>query len=423
VKHHSKLAPLALAALLVFAGPALAANYRFNQGDPIQLSLGRVSSSYQVDWYSDVDGYLGTGSPIVVSTLSAGDHTITFYIFRVRDGALLYQSSVDVEIVARTSTPPPATGGTAPPPSTGGGSNNAPGEFEPVTTMLLGCPDTYLVDAMYPSMLKAIHGVATAHIYVDNNYARNDVMALLDQAGVSRGDYDFSVVPVDSIWMRDYGPLFTRKNGSLEIVDLDYYPERPNDDRIPQYAARELGLKRNALDLYWEGGNYTSDGRGEVFCTDAMLDENASYYSRSQISSMVSRAFGGTLTVLEHMLNDGGTGHMDMFCLMLGSNDALLNRFPSSSQNYARMERNRQLLEQLGISTRRIDLADRGFSSHTNGLIVNRVAMVPTYANSATDRAALAAYAAAGYQTFGIDSRKIIRAAGAIHCITITVPR
>src|SRR5438105_2221212 len=222
---------LVLAALLGLGVPATAATSSFAQGQAIQLSLGRVSASYQVDWYSDLDGYLGTGAKIVVSTLSVGTHTISYYIFRVRDGALLYNGSTTVTITAPSHSGGSTSGSTSG--TTGGstGGDRAPGEFEPVSTLLLGCPDTYLVDGMYPGMIRGIHGVATAHIYVDNAYARNDVIALLGQAGVSSSDYDFKVVPVDTIWMRDYGPLFVRRGGALQLVDLDYSPGRDHDDR------------------------------------------------------------------------------------------------------------------------------------------------------------------------------------------------
>ena len=114
---------------------------------------------------------------------------------------------------------------------------------------------------------------------------------------------------------------------------------------------------------------------------------------------------------------------MDMFCLMTASRAALVNRFPSGHQNAARMDRNAAKLQQMGVTVTRIDLADTRFSSYTNGLIVNRTAIVPTFGRTSTDSAALAAYRAAGYRAVGVDCRRIIQWSGAVHCITITVPR
>jgi len=101
----------------------------------------------------------------------------------------------------------------------------------------------------------------------------------------------------------------------------------------------------------------------------------------------------------------------------------VLNRFPSGHANARLMDSHASRFENLGFQVTRIDLADRGFSSYTNGLIVNGVALVPWYGKSSTDNSALAAFRAAGYRAVGIDCRRIIQWGGAIHCITITVPR
>lgn len=123
------------------------------------------------------------------------------------------------------------------------------------------------------------------------------------------------------------------------------------------------------------------------------------------------------------MRDDGGTGHIDMFALMTGPRSFLINRFASGHQNARRMDEHAARLEGMGYGVTRLELADTRFSSYTNGLIVNSVALVPTYGDRTRDDRALAAYRAAGYRTVGIDSRRIIQWSGAIHCITMTVPR
>lgn len=87
------LAPVAALANGATSNPQVVA-----AGATVHLSAGHVSSRYQVDWYSDLDGYLGTGASIDVTTLSAGTHTIDFYVFRRSTGAFLYSGTTSVTV-------------------------------------------------------------------------------------------------------------------------------------------------------------------------------------------------------------------------------------------------------------------------------------------------------------------------------------
>ncbi|GIW71864.1 MAG: hypothetical protein KatS3mg102_1406 [Planctomycetota bacterium] len=407
---------LALSLVLGAATAAAAADFRYAEGDEVAFTIGQLPAGYTVYWFSDRDGLLARGPDLVTASLSPGLHEITVLIYRTSTQRLVYRTSVTVEILPAHSAPAPAAraGGQRGP--------HAPGEFEPVRELLLGTPDAYMVEDLYPAILDAVRGEVQTTIYVDNRYVQYELEDLFYATGVDDADYRYVVTPLDSIWIRDYGPLFTKDAaGQLEVVDLDYYPERPYDDRFPVTFARERGLRRKPLRLAWEGGNFTSDGRGNLFATDVLYTYNSG--STGQIDAAVGQAFYGRLHVLEHMRNDGGTGHLDMFALMTGPRSFLLNRFPRGHINARRMDDHAARLEGMGYEVTRVDLADTGFSSYTNGLIVNRVALVPTYGRSSTDQRALAAYRAAGYHAVGIDSRRIIQWSGAIHCVTMTVPR
>ncbi|MFC1707805.1 agmatine deiminase family protein, partial [Planctomycetota bacterium] len=388
---------VALVLLLALAAPAVAADRTYEEGETVALSVGTLPQGYETYWVSDVDGYLAQGSTLREDGLSLGEHTLYALIYRTSDWAHVWTGSLSVEIVTVQAAAP-----TAPTASAG---EVAPGEFEAVSEVLLGCPDAYSVDDMYPEILDGLRGVASTRIFVDNSYVRYDLLDLFRRTGVDDADYSFETMSLDSIWIRDYGPLFVRKSGTLEVVDLEYYSNRPNDNDVPRVFAQSEGYARRAVDLEWEGGNYTSDGQGGVYATDVLYDYNTYYYSQAQIGQLVQSAFAGTLNVFDHMLNDGGTGHIDMFLVLTGSRSALVNRFPSGHQNYSRMERHTDRLRGMGFSVARLDLADSGYSSYTNGILVNGTALVPTYANASRDAAALDVYRQAGYRPVGIDCR------------------
>ncbi|MBI4615464.1 MAG: agmatine deiminase family protein [Planctomycetes bacterium] len=411
---------LCLVGLLLSTAPAVAAS-TFVKGETVSLSVGTLSTSYRAYWVSSKDGYLGYGNPFKIATLSLGLHTITVYIYRTSDWVLVYKGSGSVEIVAPAPAPTPTPTPT-PTPAPTTGLTYAPGEFEEVKLLLLGCPDTYMVSDIYPQFLAGIRGVCPTRIYVDNDYVRYDLVDLFNQAGVGNTDHSYVTAPVDTIWIRDYGPLFMKNQGRLEVVDLQYYPGRDNDDAIPGVVARADGYPVRPLSLYWEGGNYTSDGQGNTWSTNWLYGANTNY-TQSQVNSKVSQAFTGKHNTLEYQLNDGGTRHLDMFASWVGPTRVILSRFPAGHQNYDRMERNATKLRGMGYTLTRIDQADSGYSSHANSILVNKVAFVPTYGNATTDAAALTAYQGAGYRAIGVDCRRIIQWSGAVHCITITVPR
>jgi agmatine/peptidylarginine deiminase len=402
------LLPVLLVLLAASAAPALAADSTFKKGETVSLGVGTIPDGYRVDWTSDRDGPLGSGNPLNISTLSVGVHTLTVDVIWTADGTNAYEGTTTVEVVDSGAAPAPS-------------SDVAPGEFEQVQRLLLGCNDAYSVNDLYPQFLSALRGVVKTTIYADNDRVKLDLLDVFQQAGVADADFEIVVTPIDSIWIRDYGPLFVRRSGQLQIVDLDYYPNRPQDDVIPQTVGRQFSFVVNPLHLSWEGGNWTPDGHGDVFCTDRMLEENSGT-AASDVLSAAGAAFAGRMTVLEQQLHDGGTGHLDMFCLLTGAQSAMVSRFPAGNDNHDRMDHNAQQLQAMGFNITRLDTADDNFMTYSNAVLINGVALITSFNNPATDQPALAAYQAAGYRTYAVDCRRIIQWAGAIHCITNTIP-
>ena len=100
-----KLIPLALvlATGLCFLAPAAQAATNpptAAAGETVHFSVGTLSSRYQADWYSSLDGYLATGASIDVSTLSVGTHEIHVYVFRKSTGALVYDGGYTMTVTA-----------------------------------------------------------------------------------------------------------------------------------------------------------------------------------------------------------------------------------------------------------------------------------------------------------------------------------
>jgi hypothetical protein len=104
-----------------------------------------------------------------------------------------------------------------------------PPEFAPLEEVLWGCNDTYLVYSVYRDCIEATNGTTARHVILGDTYETAYEMVYdLYNDGVPLDKTKAYVCAVDSVWMRDYGPLIIKEaDGSRTVVDLDYYPGRP----------------------------------------------------------------------------------------------------------------------------------------------------------------------------------------------------
>lgn len=397
---------------------AAAADYTYEEGATESFSIngGKPIPGYRLEWYSSRDGKVGEGPVFSVAKLSVGLHTLTLRATYIYTGKV-YTPSVTIEITAKPSAPSTPVD---PTPTTSG--PRSPHEDEEVGELLLGANDTYLIESVYSDMVRAVDSRVTTVIFVSSEYVAYDLMDRFERDGVRYDNVKFYVVPLDSVWMRDYGPLPVHRPGqSLRVVDLDYYPGREADDTFPERYANFKGYQNHRLPLSWEGGNFMTDGRGTLSATHDLYTRNGQY-TRSRIDSMLASAFGVSRVVATRPMYNEGTGHVDMFARFMGSSHVMVASFASGYANKALLDDNAERYRSAGYTVRRVPMADTGISTYTNSLPVNGVMLVPVYGRS-TDAGVLDTYRSFGWKVVGIDCRHLIRYSGAIHCITITIPR
>ena len=112
---------------------------------------------------------------------------------------------------------------------------------------------------------------------------------------------------LDSIWIRDYGPIFVRReeDGQLFVVDTAYHdlrPEatdalltggsalRPADDLFPIYFSSTLDLPFLHPGFAMNGGDLYADGRGVLYTSEETLRLNNG--DREFLSGMYRAYFG-----------------------------------------------------------------------------------------------------------------------------------
>jgi len=302
----------------------------------------------------------------------------------------------------------------------------APTEHAQQELILWGCDDPYIVIPTYRDSWRAMHRVrARSECAVDSNQSAAQIRFEMVQAGVELDYVEFLLVDIQTVWMRDYGPIITKDaaTGERQVVDPEYYPGRPIDDRFPRAYASDRGWRRVPLNVSFEGGNFITDGRGTV-----CMSNGVKWFNRDKTTSQIEREFrkvGANRVVFFEPLVDEGTTHIDMFARIMSDDVALVSRYPVGHKQHQVCEEAAAGFRNIGYRVLRVDADYRydEYGTYTNSVLINGLALVPNYADGSKNRAALQTYRDAGFDAQPVDARLIIRYSGATHCVSMQVPR
>ncbi len=304
------------------------------------------------------------------------------------------------------------------------------GDYEPQSTLLVAWDDE--LEDFFVTLISVAHTSVDVVVLLDLEQDADAVLDALRYAGVAVDRVSLINVPIDSVWMRDYGPLGARyADGSLALIDTTYFAGGADDD-VPQRVSELLFPDRPLLrvPVRVEGGNLLSDGRGRCITT------TVAYFGLSMTQRVAARVRMGLelgcheLVVLEPLMREE-TGHADMFAMVTGPGRVLVGTYDPDDDpdNAAILDANAQRLRRAGFAVGRLPMptnTDGRFRSYTNALPLNDMVLVPVYADDLIrEREALDAIAAAFPQReiIAIESAGIISLAGAVHCASMGVPR
>jgi agmatine/peptidylarginine deiminase len=319
-------------------------------------------------------------------------------------------------------------------------SVRVPAEFEPVQAVLVQW-SVGSDDGLYAFLVEHTRlAGATPYVVTVNDGEKRKIESYLNQRGISAQGVQFVVHPMNSAWIRDYGPVgyFNGNEPQVVLADFFYKPgQRPFDNRAPMMLGGNLQAQVNRIQngtrpMILEGGDFLTDGFGTLFTATAVSSQNGG-------SRAATQAFSDSLGLENvHYLPcfDKRThAHIDMHMKLLDEETILLGQLPEGSRDPL-LSRTEQYVSKLrtcyGTPYRIVRVpffAERGprrtavLYSYTNSLIVNNYVLVPTY-GVPTDQQALQIYEQAmpGYRVVGYDCTASIRSGGAIHCLTREVP-
>ena len=387
----------------------------------------------------------------------------------------LYHPAYSEEYVV----PPPSL--PAPPPA----GVIRPGEFEPMDSLIitiLNYGASFF--PMWRDMVDSYSGVTHTYIVIYNADVQEYCQEMFDAAGIPADTYTFLDYPVDTIWMRDYGPEFVREeDGTRHVIDFQYYTERPNDDAMPGVvaAADWINDDGSAMEVHYNelglnGGNVMTDGAGTCFASKIVYGyEKPGGWSNDDVNQALTDYLGCEQIITLQSICLDGTGHIDLYAKNMGRHSILLGQYPADTHfngetesgaafgfcpdpnlpndyqdqedNLATLEATTALDGEPWVVTR-LPMPEPYYDdihnswvvrSYMNSNLVNGVAAMPAYYAEHPDSAwtetadellnmeaeAIAAYEAAspnGIDVWPIDSDHIIWMAGAMHCITHEIP-
>lgn len=312
-----------------------------------------------------------------------------------------------------------------------GGWVETPGEFEHLKGVFI----TWIYgqyNSVFREIVRESGEVSKVYIIVGSSTEQQNITDYLNGNGIPLDSVTFYIWPRNSIWIRDYGPWFMRKQDNIEgIVDFQYNRPRPSDDTIPWRIGQQWGISVYGSPLEHAGGNFMTDGLGTGFASTLIHEENAGY-THAEIDSLMLEYSGLEQFIVLQKINIEYTGHIDLWVKSLNDTLVMVGEYAAGHPNHDLLNDNADSISRCtnreGKPYRIVRIPmpwsmSNAPPSYLNSLFVNNKVLVPLW-NEVEDDTAIFIYEQAlpGYDIVGIDCSSMSGSGGAIHCITMQAP-
>jgi agmatine/peptidylarginine deiminase len=354
-------------------------------------------------------------------------------------------------------------------------------EADSTTGLLIGWPSYGCTVPELTELIRTGIGRVQVTVLADRQY-HEGARACLEHRGVTPeqlSQVEWVDVPVDSVWIRDYGPeVVTGAGGERRLVDMSYYPQlsdtcnnlvgRTHDDASPtRLAAAWGGLPVDRAQVRLEGGNLQTDGAGTCFRARREANSRNCFsrwcYTEEELNEVIGAYHGCRVIALESMVG-GVIDHVDMWMTVLSRRTLLVGQYDAAddAENAAILDRNAQRLAGLGYRVVRVPMpkpyckqlnasctgkesligpcdgtSERVWATYMNSIRVGNALAVPVFQwvpeshkaiIASQQQQALATYQRELDREFGrgavqvvpIQSDSLIPCQGSLHCVTMT---
>jgi agmatine deiminase len=341
-----------------------------------------------------------------------------------------------------------------------------PAEWEPHEATWIGWPANRTdwpgkfapIPWVYGEIVRRIAPGEIVRILVNSKQHEASVRRVLARCGADLSRVEFFRIPANRGWTRDAGPIFVRREGPGEpgvaVVQFRFnawakYPDWQKDARVPERAARALGMKMfcavaRGRDFVLEGGGIDVNGRGTLLTTEECLLDPVTQtrnpgLPRQEIEAALRASLGvsNILWLGRGIAGDDTHGHVDDLCRFVKPGTVVLCQESSAGDpNHAPLAENRERLESMrledGSKMEVVPLpmpsplifdGQRLPASYANFYIANAAVLVPTF-NDPNDRIALGTLSELfrDRPVVGIHAVDLVWGLGTLHCLTHEQP-
>jgi len=306
-------------------------------------------------------------------------------------------------------------------------------EFEPVQAIMMSYRGSGGWKDILDAMAAQITTVGNADVWVmaASQAVVNEINQFMGQAGADLSRVKTFIVNTDTIWIRDYAPMWTFEGDVRVMVDHTYNRPRPFDNALATNFQSFRPQPRYLLPLIHGGGNYHNDAEGEAMTTLLIVNENPGLTQQDVFS--LWHDYQGVETTFFAPLPESVdlTQHIDMWMQPIGEKSIIISTWPAQSTSIQAAITNNaaNYYESLGWSVYRTPARALNGThyTYTNSVICNDIVLIPSYTNGTIapyNAQAMAVWQSAmpDHQIIAIPSQAIVTAAGVLHCITKHVP-
>lgn len=316
------------------------------------------------------------------------------------------------------------------------------GEYTPRSALLLTWPEDRLLDPIALDIIRHAAPVVEVRVVV-RSVAQAAARQAVRLAGIDLSRVVFIEAETDTVWMRDYGPVFVEQGGRTVAIDADYLVDCLEDEALPTRTYQRLGASavlRSPVQMM--GGSLLTDGAGTCFTTPALAEANG--VTDWDADGGLRRWYGCQQVLSLPELTGGAIDHIDLMLSVAGPHTLLLGEADPERDpgNHAVLEEALAILQQARaldgrpytihrvpmVPLHRKARADRQATVRTwlNLVPLNDRVLVPSYDNvdiNVQMKAWEAIGAAfAGRRVVPIQADAAAELYGAIRCLTVTVP-
>lgn len=310
------------------------------------------------------------------------------------------------------------------------------------------------VEHVYADILEALTPYEKVLLLTANEQAHQAAAAMIQHRNLKRGRVRLVRLPVNDVWIRDYGPVMLIKQGQRPVMSSwEYnawggkYLPCDDDNTVPERLAALLGYPLVYPGMVLEGGSVDVNGAGCLLTTESVLlnpNRNPGL-GKTDIEEQLKRWLGveKIIWLKKGLKGDDTDGHIDD-----------LARFVSERVIVAAVSRDHAdpnhdvLMENMEILRRASDIHGRPFeiielplpmtriqgttvdgsefvpASYANFYIANGCVLLPLY-DSRYDNEVLERFRGLfpGRRIQGIPCNDLVWGQGSIHCVTQQILR